>query len=60
MEGNEIVWRHRPTTGVSLNEVLPRLVEFVDAYQGDKSKLMFGYWEYGDEIVVTAPQAGGN
>lgn len=32
-----------------------RLADFLAAYGGNKPDLMFGFWEFGDELVVTAP-----
>lgn len=40
-------------------EAATALNEFLETYTGDKAALMFGYWEYGDRIVVTAPTHGG-
>jgi hypothetical protein len=54
----DTVWSWNPTTGSPLNDFLSSLAEFTDAYGGDKSMLMIGYWEYGDEIIVTAPTSG--
>ena len=57
MDGRKVVWNHGTTTGIPLNEFLPTLVEFAANYPGNKSDLMIGYWEYGDEIVVTASES---
>ena len=46
---------------LSMPMVLPaedaakRLSDLLSAYEGDKSALLLGYWDYGGEIVVTAP-----
>jgi hypothetical protein len=53
--GRTIVWSLDRTGGVPVNDVLPKIVSFVEQYGGDKSELMFGYWESGDAIVITAP-----
>lgn len=42
--------------GMSLSEAMQSLSECVADYAGDRAELRFGYWEYGDEIVVTAPE----
>jgi hypothetical protein len=56
MGGRKIVWELEHTAGVPLSGVLPQLISFFDSYPGDKSALRFGYWEYGDSIVVTEPE----
>jgi hypothetical protein len=38
-------------------EAAKRLTEFLASYAGDASELMFGCWDYGEELVVTAPEA---
>ncbi len=32
-----------------------KLADFLATYEGNKSQLILGYWDYGSEIVVTAP-----
>jgi hypothetical protein len=36
-------------------ETLEDLNKWLHGYAGDRSALKIGYWEYGDEIVVTTP-----
>jgi hypothetical protein len=57
MNGRKIVWRLERSNGMPLNDVLAQLVDFESSYDGNKTELVFGYWEYGDEIVVTAPDS---
>ena len=37
-------------------EAAQQLVDMLASYEGDKSALLLGYWDYGAEIVVTAPK----
>lgn len=32
--------------------------DFLGQYVGDAAHLLFGYWDYGGEIVMTAPETG--
>ena len=40
---------------MAATEALQQLSEFMAAYEGDRSALLFGFWDYGNEIVITAP-----
>jgi hypothetical protein len=50
------VWSADRSDGTPLKEVLLNLHAFLEQYDGDKNDLMIGYWEYGDQIVVTASE----
>jgi hypothetical protein len=39
-------------------DVLAQLNDFINAYEGDKSALLFGYWDSDSSLVVTAPDDG--
>ena len=51
-DGREVIW-HERSTGSPLSGVLPQLAELVRLHPG--VDLMIGYWEYGNQLVVTAP-----
>ena len=54
-EGRRIIWS---TDEIQpLNTFMLRLIAFAEKYDGDKSKLMIGYWDYGEEIVITEESA---
>lgn len=55
MDGRRIV-SSLQSGGIPLDDALRSLNEVRAAYPGED--LMFGYWEYGDEIVVTISDAG--
>ncbi len=52
-DAREIIWRSSRSDGVLLRDVVSELTALMA--RPDAEALMIGYWEYGDEIVVTAP-----
>jgi hypothetical protein len=57
MDGRQVIWRASKSDGVSLKDVMADLQKVVQDYGGPVTDLLIGYWEYGDEIVVTAPES---
>ncbi len=50
MDGRKVIWRAE-----SLGVSPAGLTEFLSSYKGDHDALLLGYWEYGDEIILTTP-----
>lgn len=53
-DGRKIVWECR-SLGAPLPDVLDALRKLIALRGGSGDDLLIGYWEYGDQIVVTAP-----
>lgn len=54
MEGMHII-RELPLEHATAQEAHAALASALDGYAGDKSDLRFGYWEYGEVLVILAP-----
>jgi hypothetical protein len=54
MRGRRIVWR-QSADGVPLSRLVAETLDFILTYKGDRSQLLFGYWDYGSELVITEP-----
>lgn len=50
--GRHIVWRG-DADGVPLAQLIEALSELLEKHSD--VDLMFGYWDYGEQLVVTAP-----